>query len=246
MSKKAEPKGGGDAMYCVYMHTNKTNGKRYFGITRQVPKRRWQKGKGYDSTYFGHAISKYGWDGFIHEVLCDKLSKGCACEIEIYLISFFHTDNREKGYNISKGGQTCDCCMGKKGIEHPNHVRVKMIDPETNVVIRVFNAQSEAAREMGINRKGITKACQGINRIYKGYIWEYADIEYKKPKHPGTGNYEHSKHKKSIVMYDTDGKKYVFESVKKAAEVLGIRPSTISRYLVGSRTDRSGRRWCYA
>ena len=33
--------------YCVYMHTNKTNGKVYVGLTSMELKERWRDGKGY-------------------------------------------------------------------------------------------------------------------------------------------------------------------------------------------------------
>ena len=232
--------------YCVYVHTNKTNHKKYYGITRQAPERRWQNGHGYDGTYFGNAIAKYGWDGFSHDVIIRGISKERACKYEVALILLFKTNQRRHGYNISEGGQTCDAITNKRGEEHPNHKRVKMIDPETRQVIRVFGAQSEAARIMGISRKGITKACRGNGiATYKGFIWEYADGDYIKPGNPGSGNYDHANHFKPVVLIEPDGRKCVFESVLQAAEITGVKRSSISRYLCGIRKDRSGRRWCY-
>ena len=59
--------------YKVYKHTNIINNKVYIGLTKQEPKRRWQNGYGYiDNSYFYNSITKYGWDGFKHEVLYDN------------------------------------------------------------------------------------------------------------------------------------------------------------------------------
>lgn len=38
--------------YCVYMHVNKLNDKKYIGITCQTPSRRWQNGYGYKNKRF--------------------------------------------------------------------------------------------------------------------------------------------------------------------------------------------------
>ena len=230
--------------YSIYIHTNKLNDKKYIGITRQTPERRWQKGKGYEGTYFGNAISKYGWDGFKHEIIMQGLTKEEACNLEITLIRVHDTTNKEKGYNLSEGGQTGDNMRTLTGINHPNHKRVKMIDTKTNEVLKVFDTQTSAASIMGFNRKGITKACQGINKTYMGYVWEYADIDYIKPIHKGCGNYVHDKIKKPVIMIDEDGE-HRFESVKEASEYIGVRYTTISRYLSGSRKD-SKRRWYFA
>lgn len=232
--------------YSVYIHVNKTNGKTYVGLTRQKPERRWQKGHGYDGTYFGKAIKKYGWDNFVHIVFAVGLSKEDAQKTEIDTIRKLRSNDRTMGYNISKGGDTTDNFNPRYGINHPNHKRVKMIDPKTNEVLRIFDSQSDASRIMGIDRRGITKGCQGINKTYKGYIWEYADIDYKKPEHKGAGNYPHTKLCKRVKMTDVDGKVYIFDSQKQAGEVLGIKRNMISQYINGYCVDKSGRGWCHA
>lgn len=232
--------------YSVYMHTNKTNGKKYIGITKQKPERRWQKGCGYEKTYFGNAIKKYGWDGFTHEVLMSNITKEMAIGYEIALIAHHKANQREYGYNISIGGQTCDILTGKSDIEHPNHQRVKMIDKNTGEVIKVFGSQAGAAREMGINRKGITKACLGESKTYKGYIWEYADKEYKKPFKHEIGKYEHKHQYKKVKLICPDGECLVFASIKAALEYTGAGRTSAHRYLKGLYPDPQGRRWCYA
>lgn len=95
-------------MYCVYQHINKVNGKRYIGITKQIPEARWGKdGSNYKSSpYFWSAIQKYGWNNFEHEILFDNLSKEDACIKEIELIAHFNTQNKQYGYNIMDGGSS--------------------------------------------------------------------------------------------------------------------------------------------
>lgn len=94
-----------DKKWCVYKHTNKTNGKVYIGITSGIPETRWANGKKYKGNkHFTSAINEYGWDGFVHEVLCTGLTKEEAIEEEICLICAYRSADREFGYNISLGG----------------------------------------------------------------------------------------------------------------------------------------------
>lgn len=91
--------------YCVYVHTNKANGKKYVGITSMLPEKRWANGRGYRSNrLFYRAIQKYGWDGFAHEVLEGGLTKQSAYEMEVELIRSMQLTNPEHGYNLDKGG----------------------------------------------------------------------------------------------------------------------------------------------
>ena len=62
--------------YCVYLHTNKINGKVYVGLTSMSPEERWKNGKGYcNNSHFKSAIEKYGWDNFEHEIIKRGLTK---------------------------------------------------------------------------------------------------------------------------------------------------------------------------
>lgn len=91
--------------YTVYMHKNKINGKIYIGQTCQIPAKRWDNGRGYEtSTRFFNAILKYGWDNFEHIIIKENLSASEANELEIELIKQYQTQNDKYGYNITSGG----------------------------------------------------------------------------------------------------------------------------------------------
>ena len=94
-----------DDNYCVYIHTNTVNGKKYVGLTKQKPQNRWRNGKGYKQNIkFWRAIEKYGWEAFTHEIVLDHLSSEQAGQLEQILIQKFDTINN--GYNIDLGGST--------------------------------------------------------------------------------------------------------------------------------------------
>ena len=92
--------------FCVYIHTNKTNGKVYVGQTCQQPEQRWRKGWGYvNCSYFYNAIQKYGWDNFEHEVIASNLTSEEANNFEAILIKTFDAMNPKNGYNLRSGGE---------------------------------------------------------------------------------------------------------------------------------------------
>lgn len=91
--------------WCVYMHENRVNGKKYIGITSQKPTNRWRNGAGYyKQSRFYAAIQKYGWDAFRHEILYTGLTQEEAERLEVELIAKYETLNEDRGYNLSPGG----------------------------------------------------------------------------------------------------------------------------------------------
>ena len=93
-----------DSRYWVYVHTC-PNGKRYVGVTKRSPERRWCKGRGYGrDSYFTRAILKYGWDNITHEVF-EVDSEEEMYRKEVELISFYHSNDPKYGYNSSLGGE---------------------------------------------------------------------------------------------------------------------------------------------
>ena len=91
--------------YRVYMHVC-SNGKKYIGITKQAPEKRWKKGDGYRTqTHFKNAIKKYGWNNIKHYVLFEGLTQKEAYAKEIEFIKKYKTNDYKFGYNVSAGGE---------------------------------------------------------------------------------------------------------------------------------------------
>lgn len=155
--------------FCVYMHINKQNNKKYIGITSQDVKDRWKNGHGYKNcTKFWRAIQKYGWDGFEHLILYENISEQKAFEMEINLIQFYNT-NGEDGYNISSGGS-----CGRLGCTN----KIYQYD-KNGYFIREWNSLSEIELYYNINEtSAIYTACVHECGLYYGYQWRY----YKKDR----------------------------------------------------------------
>lgn len=93
--------------WCVYMHINKFNNKKYIGITCNKPKYRWNYGRGYkNNPHFWNSIQKYGWDNFGHIIVLQNETHDYACEVEKCLIKHYKTMNPMYGYNHTSGGDS--------------------------------------------------------------------------------------------------------------------------------------------
>lgn len=134
-----------EKLWCVYVHINKLNNKKYIGITsKPKPEHRWNNGRGYkESAYFYSAIQKYGWDGFDHIILHTGLSEQDAKQAEKWLISAWRTQDRCFGYNMTSGGD------GTSGYHPSEETRKKLSTARIKV-----NLSEETLRRRSEGFKG--------------------------------------------------------------------------------------------
>ena len=112
------------ANYVVYVHQNKINGKRYVGITNNISKRWYGKGKKYAGCpCFWSAIQKYGWDNFTHDILEKGLTLTEATDLEQFYIQKYKTCEKKHGYNIQPGGNFKPTMTGR---HHSEETKAKM------------------------------------------------------------------------------------------------------------------------
>jgi hypothetical protein len=98
-------------MWTIYCHTHVASGRRYIGMTKKTMLRRWNQHVYISGllvkigwSHFANAIREYGKDAFEHKVLetCETLEAANAAEER--WIEKFETRDREKGFNIRRGG----------------------------------------------------------------------------------------------------------------------------------------------
>lgn len=214
-------------MYYVYQHINKINGKRYIGITKQIPESRWgTDGINYkNSPYFYSAIQKYGWNNFEHEILFDNFTKEEACAKEIELIAYFNTQDKRYGYNIMEGGSA-------------------PIIPE-----EVRKVMSEKMRG---NKNGLGHPCseekkRKISEAQKGRkLTEEHKTKLsmaKKGSHHASPSAETRKkisdsHAKKQVYCEENNR--VYESIQSCAKELGLDPTLVCACCKGKHKSTHG------
>lgn len=163
--------------YWVYIHTC-PNGKKYVGVTGRNPEFRWKEGQGYKTNkHFYQAILKYGWNNIAHEVF-EVSSQEEMYRKEVELISFFHSNDPNFGYNNSAGGEYshlgCRCSEETK----EKISKVKKGRPTWN---KGKKMSEEYCRIMSESRKGKPSKQIGCTRSEET---RRKISEAKKGKHP--------------------------------------------------------------
>ena len=224
--------------WCVYMHTNKSNGKKYIGISKN-PQARWgSNGHRYKKQYFGDAIKKYGWDGFVHEILFSGLSEHDACEKEIQLISKYKTCNSKYGYNILPGGDVGSPLPPGTYSKNCKPVYQYSLDGS---YIKKFNSIKEAS---SIHGTGISGCINNKSYTSDNYQWFDRYMGKKVASRLSRVDAIIESQNTNVYQYSSDGRfvgKYT--SINDAANAAKIDRSGISNCINGIAKTAGGYVW---
>ena len=229
--------------YTVYMHIC-PNGKRYIGITKQKPEKRWNNGKGYlANEYFTNAIKKYGWENIEHIILFTNLTKCEAENKEIELIKYYKSNNRKYGYNIQNGGNTIGThsketklkiSKANKGKIRNQEFKIKNSkNKKGNKNLFGYCHTEESKRKISEAQKG-NKNCLG--RILSQETRNKISISHLKSE-------KKNKYKKSVICIETNIK---YNSIKEAGRILQINSRSIQKVCKGERQTAGKLHWKFA
>lgn len=179
--------------WTVYCHIAK-DGRRYIGITGNIPSRRWDNGRGYKSNkLFYNYINKYGWDSLKHIIIKDNLTEQEAKQLEVELIKKYNTQDKKSGFNLTAGGDS--------GFSPCEETRKKMSIARRKRIIK-----EETRRKTSESTKGEK------NGFYGKHHTEEAKLKISLAKKGRTGFFKGKKlteeHKRKI------GEKSLFRNAK--------------------------------
>jgi group I intron endonuclease len=201
------------------------SGKRYIGITRRRPSKRFDGGRGYQhSPHMKAAIEKYGWENFAHVILASGLTQLEAELDEVSYIAVYHTTDPSRGYNVTSGGKHA----GEITPEARSRLSERM-KSEQNPVYRFGGPMAgkkhteEAKRKMSEAAKKRHVPCSETRRLALRHA--------------------HSYEKRAVLCIET-GK--TFEGIHEAAEAHGLMATKICAVCKGKRHTTGGFHWEYA
>lgn len=264
-------------MGVIYKITNLINNKIYIGQTKIPEPKRWQahvwnanNNSNNDCPYLNNAINKYGKENFKREII-EECSNELLSEREKYWIKYYDTTNREKGYNLTQGGdgytkyndedilnayeKTLSVRSGAKllnmsSCQFSKRLRsLGIIAYNTTIFqfdldgnyIATYNSFAEAVRIL--NGKEMNNACRK-NYKYKNYIWIYEDENISIQQVLEELNKKNYK-EKIIQQFTLDTKELVGEYVSalEASKKTGIDYASIKAALRGEQVSSGDYLW---
>ena len=220
---------------CIYMYTNKINGKKYVGQTTDFNRRCKQRmndtfNNNKSDYYFPihNAIRKYGIDNFEITILKENLKTQCLMNLyECYYIEKYNTLSKNgNGYNIADGGSNGFTLAGKTD-EEINEWKNKLSEYRTGTTLseetkeKIRNAQiGEKNHFYGKHHteetiRKLSEINKGLHNGEKNYMYGRKHTEEALKKM----SVNHSKDK-VVAINKKDGTIYIKNNCVKMSEFL--------------------------
>jgi group I intron endonuclease len=144
----------------VYKIENKINGKIYIGLTTKDLSKRISEHIRDNKSPIQKALNKYGLQSFTVTVIDSAESRAVLCEKERYWIQHFKSNTRNKGYNLTAGGD---------GLVNPSKSVRKRISKKVSALLQGNS-----------RRKGITHSDETKHQISETLKVSMNDPKVKK------------------------------------------------------------------
>lgn len=210
----------------IYKAVNKITRQVYIGLTfnktQQRQKDHINKAEKKVGGKFQNAINTYGSDEFEWEEIDTANTPNELAEKEKqYIIEY---KAHLEGYNTDRGG----------GIRK----NIYQYDLDSGVILSTFYSLAEAAENVGVDRKTISKACLGEIKNCAGYYWSYDLVDNFKPAEDAR--------RKKVDQFSLQGE-FIrnYKSVAEAAKLSGTKSSSIAKCCRGEYRVAGGFKWEY-
>lgn len=225
--------------YCVYIHTNKINGKMYVGQTiyGDDPNKRWKNGTAYrNSPHFWNAIQKHGWDNFEHEVVASHLTLSEANHFEELLIAILNTMDPDVGYNAKSGGENNILSEETKkrigdahrGIPLSDETKKKLSEIRKGRILSEEHKRKLSAAQKGKNKKPLSEEHKKhLSEAQKGKT--VSEETRRKISESERGKTVSTETRKKLSEAQK-GKKASEETKRKLREIQAYRKKPINQY----------------
>lgn len=218
----------------VYKIINLLNGKVYIGITIQGSQTRWlhhlYEARSGSSFPIHNAIRKYGKDSFKVEVIEEIEDKDYDYlkEREKYWIQYYDSYNRNKGYNLTLGGD------GTFGRTHSEETKDKI-------------RQKALGRKVSIeSRKRMSDSQKKVNRDYSDLGKRSNKKRWANPENKLKSSLTNPNNKEILQLTLDNIVIEKFRSASEAARQIGVNfHGNISSCAVGKLKTAYGFKWAY-
>lgn len=257
---------------CIYMYTNKINGKRYVGQTKDFNRRHKEHiMNSRNKTPIDNAFNKYGEENFEISILKENINTQCLMNFwECYYIEKYNTlSNNKYGYNLSNGGSNGNVFSGKsddeltewknkisesnKGKTASDETKQKMsriqkerFENKENHPMYGKHHSEESKQKMSESHKGKCKGKERNDMKGNNNPAKRKDVRKKiseKVKGENNGNYNKGR---KVAQYNINGELVkIWNNAKQASEQLNIDASSIAKCCRGKCKRAGNFTWRY-